>query len=83
MQNNCWLFRPKASNSSATEQAAEMVNENNRYPLVNPEVDSEIRSNKVEVKSTSVGLDDERFSRFSSWNGLIRALGTLQRYVRL
>ena len=52
-------------------------------PLVNPEDDSEIRSNKVEVKpTTSSGLDSCRFLRFSSWNSLIRALVLLRMCVR-
>ena len=78
MQNNCRLSGPRTSSSTVAEQVVHTETEDS-FPVVNPEVDSEIRSYKVEVKpTTSSGLDSGRFLRFSSWNSLIRALVLLR-----
>ena len=57
--------------------------EEDPFPLVDPDDDSELRKETVLTKKTEVKTDilTNRFKKFSSWNSLIRALSVLRRYL--
>ena len=57
--------------------------EEDLFPLVDPDDDSELRKETVLTKKTEVKTDilTNRFKKFSSWNSLIRALSVLRRYL--
>lgn len=80
MQGSTWLRGPEMPCFSEKEPA-QVVDET--YPLINPEVDKEVRTNKLEVdQAVHAGLDDARFSRFSSWESLISALVYLRKIIQ-
>ncbi|XP_061170784.1 uncharacterized protein LOC133180260 [Saccostrea echinata] len=80
MQNSTWLRGPQTVCISAEEHATLV---DTTYPLINPDVDKEVRSNKLEIaQKVSFGLDNGRFSRFSSWKRLILALVCIRRFIQ-
>ena len=64
-------------------RAHESSLEEDPFPLVDPDDDSELRKETVLTKKTEVKTDilTNRFKKFSSWNSLIRALTVLRRYL--
>ena len=69
MQNSTWILGPRTVCSSADDHVS--VGDTT-YPLVDPDVDKEVWSNKLEVGTKgTLGLDNSRFSRFSSWKRLL------------
>ena len=80
MQGSTWLRGPETPFSSEKEPAQVL---DKTYPLINPEVDKEVRINKLEVEQVvSVGLDNGIFSRFSNWERLISALVYLRKFIQ-
>ncbi|XP_069108940.1 uncharacterized protein [Argopecten irradians] len=80
MTDSLWLNGPKdilcyVSDQGDSETELE-------YPLVNLDVDNEVRSLKTEVKSETVPVKQSdigsRFEHFSSWYGLKRAISNLK-----
>lgn len=56
---------------------------NKHYPLIDAESDQELKKEVVTVKTTVKSvLGAKRFSRFSTWKSLVRALVTLKTLVR-
>nr|XP_034311144.1 uncharacterized protein LOC117684166 [Crassostrea gigas] len=80
MQNSTWILGPRTVCSSADDHVSL---EDTTYPLIDPDVDKEVRSNKLEVSTkVTLGLDNGRFSRFSSWKRLILALVCIRRFIQ-
>ena len=81
LESSRWLSGPNTSRNEAPS-VNDDVSASIVHPLINPEHDNEVR-----CKASSAGLDirsglgSHRFSRFSSWNSLIRAVSLLQRYI--
>ncbi|XP_033761536.1 uncharacterized protein LOC117343299 [Pecten maximus] len=70
LQNCMWLNGPSHILIDEPD-----LGEDTDYPLVSPEEDIEIRTCKTEVEETSEQrFDSSRFSYFSSWYRLVRAI---------
>lgn len=80
MQNSVWLHGPGMLSALAKESTPLT---DDYHPLIDPDVDREVRSNKLEVDTpVSSSLDSGRFSRFSSWERLIAALMYIRRFIQ-
>ena len=72
MKSSLWLNGP-------SNQICDEVDDTDEFPLIEP--DSEVRTLKTNIKETLEGaqhLESARFSHFSSWNRLIRAVSWLK-----
>ncbi|KAL0153706.1 hypothetical protein M9458_050984 [Cirrhinus mrigala] len=73
LANSPWLMGPRflADSPSPPEQET--------FELVNPALDVDVRPKVTNMSTTTVSkkLGSQRFSRFSSWQSLIRSIGRL------
>jgi hypothetical protein len=78
LQDGLWLSGPTFLCTQETPMSNEF------FPLLNPQLDVEVRTDVVTMK-TSVGsnarLETDRFERFSSWSRLLLALSVLVHVV--
>jgi len=78
LQDSSWLTGP-----TFLRQPETMENGDEDFPLVEPDDDREVRPQLVCCKSSvDEGLGLQRFTRFSRWQSLVRAIGVLKKFVR-
>ena len=80
LQDSVWINGPEfLPNTSLTNQTC---HEDQEVPSkANPEVKFDASVMKAEVKATSI-LGTERFSRFSNWSSLVRALSRVIKFIQ-
>ncbi|CAG2210029.1 unnamed protein product [Mytilus edulis] len=78
LQNSLWLHGP-----SRIEAPNVSLDKDSDFSLIQPDVDVEIRSNKVDIENVKPnGLGNSVFEKFSDWNRLNFALATVRKFIR-
>ena len=73
LSTTTWLTGPAFLNQAGEEPSLE----EERFDLINPDTDVEVRALATTLSTGSSSLGSHRFERFSSWRSLVRATASL------